>query len=129
MIPGEFILKEGDIILNEGRNTRELVVTNLGDRPVQVGAHYHFFEVNRAIEMDREKAFGKHLNIPAATAVRLEPGMEQDVELVPYAGKQVVYGFNNLVDGWVGAEGKSAYNRDLIKAMNKVTELGFRNKK
>jgi urease subunit beta len=126
---GGIIPAKGEIELNAGRPVTKLKVRNTGDRPVQIGSHFHFFEVNRAIEMDREKAFGKHLNIPAATAVRLEPGMEQDVELVPYAGKQVVYGFNNLVDGWVGAEGKSAYNRDLIKAMNKVTELGFRNKK
>ena len=126
---GGITVGKGDIEINAGRPVTKLKVRNTGDRPVQIGSHYHFFEVNRAIEFDREKAFGKHLNIPAATAVRLEPGMEQDVELVPYAGKQVVYGFNNLVDGWVGAEGKSAYNRDLIKAMNKVTELGFRNKK
>ena len=126
---GGIIPAKGEIEINAGRPVTKLRVRNTGDRPVQIGSHFHFFEVNRAIEFDREKAFGKHLNIPAATAVRLEPGMEQEVELVPYAGKQVVYGFNNLVDGWAGAEGKSAYNPDLIKAMKKVAELGFSNKK
>lgn len=126
---GGIIPAKGEIELNAGRPVTKLKVRNTGDRPVQIGSHFHFFEVNRAIEFDREKAFGKHLNIPAATAVRLEPGMEQEVELVPYAGKQVVYGFNNLVDDWVGAEGKSAYNPARIKAMEKVAELGFSNKK
>ena len=126
---GAIIPGKGEIEINAGRPVTKLKVRNTGDRPVQIGSHFHFFEVNRAIEFDREKAFGKHLNIPAATAVRLEPGMEQEVELVPYAGKQVVYGFNNLVDGWVGAEGKSRYNPDMTKAMKKVAELGFSNKK
>ena len=102
---GGITLAKGDIEINAGRPVTTLKVRNTGDRPVQIGSHYHFFEVNRAIEFDREKAFGKHLDIPAATAVRLEPGMEQTVNLVPYAGKQVAYGFDNLVDGWVGAEG------------------------
>ena len=101
---GGIIPAKGEIEINAGRPVTKIKVRNTGDRPVQIGSHYHFFEVNRAIEMDRAKAFGKRLNIPAATAVRLEPGMEQEVELVPYAGKQIVYGFANLVDGWVGAE-------------------------
>lgn len=126
---GGIIPAKGEIEINPGRPVTKIKVRNTGDRPVQIGSHFHFFEVNRAIEFDREKAFGKHLNIPAATAVRLEPGMEQEVELVPYAGKQVVYGFNNLVDGWTGAEGRSSYNPDLTKAMKKVAELGFSNKK
>ena len=126
---GGIIPAKGEIEINAGRPVTKIKVRNTGDRPVQIGSHFHFFEVNRAIEFDREKAFGKHLNIPAATAVRLEPGMEQDVELVPYAGKQIAYGFNNLVDGWVGAEGKSRYNPDMTKAMHKVEELGFSNKK
>ncbi len=126
---GGIIPAKGEIEINAGRPVTKIKVRNTGDRPVQIGSHFHFFEVNRAIEFDREKAFGKHLNIPAATAVRLEPGMEQDVELVPYAGKQIAYGFNNLVDGWVGAEGKSRYNPDMTKAMKKVAELGFSNKK
>jgi urease subunit beta len=126
---GGIIPAKGEIEINAGRPVTKIKVRNTGDRPVQIGSHYHFFEVNRAVEFDREKAFGKHLNIPAATAVRLEPGMEQEVELVPYAGKQIAYGFANLVDGWVGAEGKSRYNPDMIKAMHKVEELGFSNKK
>jgi urease subunit beta len=126
---GGITLAKGDIEINAGRPVTTLKVRNTGDRPVQIGSHYHFFEVNRAIEFDREKAFGKHLDIPAATAVRLEPGMEQTVNLVPYAGKQVVYGFDNLVDGWVGAEGKSRYNPELTKGMDRVKDRGFSNKK
>ena len=126
---GGIIPAKGEIEINAGRPVTKIKVRNTGDRPVQIGSHYHFFEVNRAVEFDREKAFGKHLNIPAATAVRLEPGMEQEVELVPYAGKQIAYGFANLVDGWVGAEGKSRYNPDMTKAMQKVADLGFSNKK
>ena len=76
-----------------------LKVRNTGDRPVQVGSHFHFFEVNRALEFDRAAAFGQHLNIPASTALRFEPGDEREVKLVPYGGKRAVYGFNNLVDG------------------------------
>ena len=126
---GGITLGKGEIEINPGRPVTTLKVRNTGDRPVQIGSHYHFFEVNRAIEFDREKAFGKHLDIPAATAVRLEPGMEQTVNLVPYAGKQVAYGFDNLVDGWVGAEGKSRYNPELTKGMERVKERGFSNKK
>ncbi|MFV0600379.1 MAG: urease subunit beta [Brachymonas sp.] len=126
---GGITVGKGDIEINAGRPVTKLKVRNTGDRPVQIGSHYHFFEVNRAVEFDREKAFGKHLNIPAATAVRLEPGMEQEIELVPYAGKQCAYGFANLVDGWVGAEGQSPYNLELTKAMEKVALYGFKNKK
>ena len=126
---GGITLAKGDIEINAGRPVTTLKVRNTGDRPVQIGSHYHFFEVNRAVEFDREKAFGKHLNIPAATAVRLEPGMEQEVSLVPYAGKQVAYGFANLVDGWVGAEGKSVYDPELTKGMANVKKYGFSNKK
>ena len=126
---GGITLGKGDIEINAGRPVTTLKVRNTGDRPVQIGSHYHFFEVNRAVEFDREKAFGKHLNIPAATAVRLEPGMEQEVSLVPYAGKQVAYGFANLVDGWVGAEGKSVYDPELTKGMANVKKYGFSNKK
>ena len=126
---GAIIPGKGEIEINAGRPVTKLKVRNTGDRPVQIGSHYHFFEVNRAIEMDRAKAFGKRLNIPAATAVRLEPGMEQEVELVPYAGKQIVYGFANLVDGWVGAEGQSRYNPDFDRAMRNLAAAGFSDKK
>ena len=126
---GGIIPAKGEIEINAGRPVTKIKVRNTGDRPVQIGSHYHFFEVNRAIEMDRAKAFGKRLNIPAATAVRLEPGMEQEVELVPYAGKQIVYGFANLVDGWVGAEAQSRYNPDFDRAMRNLAAAGFSDKK
>ncbi len=99
MIPGEIITAAGDIALNEGRNTVTLTVANTGDRPIQVGSHYHFYETNKALEFDRAKALGYRLNIPAGTAVRFEPGQQRDVELVEYAGTRTVYGFRGLVMG------------------------------
>ena len=104
MIPGEYILAEGDIEGNVGRVKASLTVVNTGDRPVQVGSHFHFFEVNRQLAFDRAKAFGMRLNIPAGTAVRFEPGEEKEVELVTFGGSRKVYGFNNLVDGDTAAE-------------------------
>ena len=101
MQPGELILKEEDIICNEGRTVNKLTVINTGDRPVQVGSHYHFYEVNEALQFNRDEAFGKRLNIPAGASVRFEPGDEKEIELVPYAGERRVYGFNNKVDGSV----------------------------
>ena len=99
MIPGEYLLGEGDIVANEGRWTVELAVTNTGDRPIQVGSHFHFFEVNRALRFDRQQAFGMRLNVPAGTAVRFEPGDEKRVTLVELAGARQVFGLNNLTDG------------------------------
>lgn len=99
MIPGEIQTAEGDIILNEGRSTLNLRVENTGDRPIQVGSHYHFSEVNPALRFEREKTRGFHLNIPAGTAVRFEPGQGREVELVTYAGKRRVYGFRGEVMG------------------------------
>ncbi len=99
MIPGEFITPDGDITLNEGLATLELTVANTGDRPVQVGSHYHFFEVNEALAFDREAARGFRLDIPAGTAVRFEPGMERTVTLVPYRGVRTVHGFQGKVMG------------------------------
>ena len=99
MIPGEYVLGDGDIVANAGRATVELVVTNSGDRPIQVGSHFHFFEVNRALRFDRAKAFGMRLNVPAGTAVRFEPGDEKRVILVELAGARQVFGLNNLTDG------------------------------
>ena len=99
MIPGEYILAEGNIEINVGRAVTKITVTNTGDRPVQVGSHYHFYEVNTQMKFDREQALGKRLNIAAATAVRFEPGEEKEVELVPFGGHQKIYGFNNLVNG------------------------------
>ncbi len=99
MIPGEFFIKEGDITLNEGRATCCVEVINSGDRPIQVGSHIHFFEVNRALIFKRDEAFGMRLNIPAGTAVRFEAGEQKSVELVELGGKKLVIGVNNLSNG------------------------------
>ncbi len=99
MIPGEVITKDGEITLNEGRPVITLEVANTGDRPVQVGSHYHFFETNEALRFDRARARGWRLDIPAGTAVRFEPGQTREVQLVPIAGLRVIFGFNGLVMG------------------------------
>ncbi|GIL00278.1 MAG: urease subunit beta [Alphaproteobacteria bacterium] len=99
MIPGEIITAQGDITLNEGAETVTLKVANTGDRPVQVGSHYHFFETNPALDFDRQKARGMRLDIAAGTAVRFEPGQARDVTLVPLSGRRAVYGFNQKVMG------------------------------
>ncbi|WP_028241774.1 urease subunit beta [Stutzerimonas azotifigens] len=99
MIPGEYQIQDGDIELNAGRRTLTLTVANSGDRPIQVGSHYHFYETNDALTFDREQARGMRLNIAAGTAVRFEPGQSRDVELVELAGKRVVYGFAGRVMG------------------------------
>lgn len=99
MIPGEIIPAEGDIVLNEGAETVTLVVANRGDRPIQVGSHYHFFEVNGALSFDRERARGMRLDIPAGSAVRFEPGQSRDVTLVPLSGGRAVYGFQQKIMG------------------------------
>lgn len=101
MEPGQLFLKEDDIICNQGREAIKISVTNIGDRPVQVGSHYHFYETNEALQFNRDEAFGKRLNIPAGAAVRFEPGDEKEIELVCYEGERRVYGFNNKVDGSV----------------------------
>lgn len=99
MIPGEIITPEGEIELNVGRSTVKLQVSNIGDRPIQVGSHYHFYEVNTALNFDREQARGMRLDIPAGTAVRFEPGDEKEVTLVPLVGSRQVYGFNSKING------------------------------
>ncbi|MEB3181852.1 MAG: urease subunit beta [Nostocaceae cyanobacterium] len=99
MIPGEYIVQEGEIELNVGRPTVRLTVANTGDRPIQIGSHFHFFEVNNALQFDREQARGMRLDIPAGTAVRFEPGDEKDIVLVPLVGSRQVYGFNALING------------------------------
>ena len=103
MIPGEIITKEGSLILNQDRETKTLTVANTGDRPVQVGSHYHFYESNPGLDFDREAARGFRLDIPAGTAVRFEPGQTREVNLVKYAGSGVVYGFNAKINGKLGA--------------------------
>ncbi len=99
MIPGELIPADGTIEINEGAEVSTITVANTGDRPIQVGSHYHFFETNGALDFDRETARGKRLDIPAGTAVRFEPGQKRDVNLVPLSGSRNVYGFNQKIMG------------------------------
>ena len=132
MIPGEYILAAGDIECNIGRTTFSVTVVNTGDRPIQVGSHFHFFEVNTEMEFDRAKAFGMRLDIPSGTAVRFEPGEEKKVGLVALGGNQRAIGFNNLVDGDTARRGGSAGVGDvgaaLEAAMRKVRAKNFKNK-
>lgn len=99
MIPGELLIDDGEHVLNPGRRTQTFVVQNRGDRPIQVGSHYHFAETNAALGFDRVAAHGMRLNIASGTAVRFEPGQQRTVELVDYAGDRVVFGFRGLVQG------------------------------
>jgi urease subunit beta len=115
MIPGEYFLCDEPVIANKGRKTVQITVSNTGDRPVQVGSHTHFFEVNKALFFPRVKAYGYHLNIPAGTSVRFEPGETRQVELTEYGGKKIVYGFNGLVNGGLASKRASA----LAKARNR----------
>ncbi|RAJ10900.1 urease subunit beta/urease subunit gamma/beta [Chitinophaga skermanii] len=123
MIPGEYFIKAGDITANDGRDTITITVVNTGDRPIQIGAHFHFFEVNKMMQFNREQAFGRRLNIPAGNAVRFEPGEEKEVSLTRFGGKQVIVGFNNLVNG--------AVQDPNIKtqALEKAAALGFKTNK
>jgi len=123
---GGYVLRDEPIELNAGRATVQLEVRNTGDRPIQVGSHFHFFEVNRALEFDREAAFGMRLDIPACTAIRFEPGDEKEVQLVALGGKQYVYGFNNLVDGWTGTGPTPSYRPNLTNALERARKYGFR---
>lgn len=116
--PGAYETAAGELTINEGRDAVEIEVTNLGDRPVQVGSHYHFIETNAALKFDRGKAYGKRLDIPAGTAVRFEPGDVKTVLLVEIAGNKVIRGGNNLADGPVSEEGRR-------KAMERVEAMGF----
>ncbi len=104
MIPGEIRVKEGNIALNKNRETINLSVSNSGDRPIQVGSHYHFFETNDALQFEREKTKGFRLNIPAGMALRFEPGQQREVELVVYSGFRRVYGFNGKIMGQLERE-------------------------
>jgi urease subunit beta len=120
---GGYVCRKEAVSFHDQLPVTTLKVRNTGDRPVQVGSHFHFFEVNRALEFDRAAAFGQHLNIPASTAIRFEPGDEREVNLVPYLGKRAVYGFNNLVDG--ATAGKTAEARKS-KAIASAAKRGFR---
>jgi urease subunit beta len=99
MKPGEYFIDDGDIEINSGRATLKVTVSNAGDRPIQVGSHYHFYETNTALTFDRDVTRGYRLNIPAGTATRFEPGQEREVELVEYAGDKKIYGFNAKIMG------------------------------
>ena len=123
---GGEILASEPIAYNLGRKTVRLVVRNTGDRPIQVGSHFHFFEVNRYLEFDRDAAFGCHLNIPATTAIRFEPGDQKEVEAVAYAGKRRIIGFNGLVLGYTGDEDAPTYFPARLKAVRKVRLAGFK---
>jgi len=118
MIPGEYILADDPIIANKNRVTRKIKVSNSGDRPIQVGSHTHFFEVNKALDFPREQAYGFHLNIPAGTSIRFEPGDSKEVEITEYGGKKIVFGFSGLVNGELGGKKHDA--------MKKAKEKGFR---
>lgn len=118
MIPGEYFLAEHDIVANAGRRTASLRVVNTGDRPIQVGSHFHFFEVNRALVFDRATAFGMRLNIPSGTAVRFEPGDDKTVPLVRLGGHGIVHGLNRLTEGPTTKANQSA-------ALRRARDLGF----
>jgi urease subunit beta len=120
---GGYVCRKEPIEFHEKLPVTELTVRNTGDRPIQVGSHFHFFEVNRALEFDRAAAFGQHLDIPASTALRFEPGDERAVTLVPYGGKRAVYGFNNLVDGPTAGKTGGAMK---AKAVARAAKRGFR---
>lgn len=106
MIPGEMLIEDGEIELNAGRETVTIRVANQGDRPIQVGSHFHFFEVNAALEFERDRARGMRLDIPAGTAVRFEPGDDREITLVPLVGSRQVYGFNAKIEGALDAKPK-----------------------
>jgi urease subunit beta len=126
---GGYVLAAAPIEFNTGRVSIVLKVRNTGDRPIQVGSHFHFFEVNRALSFDRASAFGMHLNIASSTAIRFEPGDEKEVALVPFAGKQRVCGFNNLVDGWTGSGPSPGYQPKKAEAVRRAAEFGFKSDK
>ena len=121
MKPGEYFLNEaaGPILANANRRTARVLVKNTGDRPIQVGSHYHFFEVNRYLTFDRDAAYGMRLNIPAGTAVRFEPGDEKEVELTDFAGSRIAHGGNGLVGGALDKSGVRA------RALEKAKKSGF----
>ncbi len=118
MRPGQYFIADGEILANEGRKTVSIRVTNTGDRPVQVGSHAHFFEVNRALSFPRDQAYGFHLNIPAGTSARFEPGDSREVELAEYGGRRIVFGFSGLVGGQLDEKRE--------QAMQKARDGGFK---
>jgi urease subunit beta len=121
---GGYVLRPDPVRINEDRARHRLKVRNTGDRPIQVGSHFHFFEVNRALEFNRPQAFGRRLDIAAGTAVRFEPGDEREVTLVAFGGKHRVHGFNNLVDGWAPQGG--TFRPRAAQAFRLAREFGFK---
>lgn len=113
MIPGEYFLSDEPIIANLGKCTTSIIVKNTGDRPIQVGSHTHFFEVNKQLEFPRKKAYGYHLNIPAGTSIRFEPGDTKEIELTEYRGKKIVYGFSGLVNGSLHEKQEQAFKKAI----------------
>lgn len=123
---GGVILAQGNLEYNVNRRTKKLTVRNTGDRPIQIGSHFHFFEVNRYMEFDRPQAYGYHLNIPATTAIRFEPGEEKEVEIVAYSGKTRVIGFNDLVNGYTGLQDTPSFYPKNTEAVRRMKEYGFK---
>ena len=123
---GGYVLSDKPLELNAGRPTIEVAVHNTGDRPIQIGSHFHFFETNRNLEFDRNATFGYRLDIPATTSVRFEPGDRKTVTLVPYGGRQRVYGFNGLVNGWTGSGPLPGYQPDRPEAETQAKIRGFK---
>jgi len=121
MIPGEFFLSNEPITANVGKSTTTVSVRNTGDRPIQVGSHTHFFESNKALEFPREKSYGYHLNIPAGTSLRFEPGETREIELTEFGGKKIVYGFNGLVNGSLEEKQKEAFKKASEKGFKGLT--------
>ena len=119
MIPGEYLLGDGDVVANVDRETVEMSVTNTGDRPIQVGSHFHFFEVNRALDFDRPATLGMRLDTPSGQSIRFEAGDERDVDLVELGGSRRVIGFNNLLDGSTSAQ------QSVDAALERAARLGF----
>ena len=126
---GGTVLGKDSIEYNVGRESISLTIRNTGDRPIQVGSHYHLFEVNRFLDFDREAAFGMHLNIPSTTAIRFEPGDSKQVEAVAYGGKRRVIGFNSLVEGYAGEEDAPTYYPSRERAIRRMQRLGFKHTK
>ena len=118
MIPGEYLIGDKPILANVNRDSKKIKVSNSGDRPIQVGSHTHFFEVNSALDFPRQEAYGYHLNIPAGTSIRFEPGETKEVEVVEYGGKKIVFGFSGLVNGNLDEKKNEAFA--------KAKELGFK---
>lgn len=122
MVPGEYFFDGPDLVLNPDRTAITITVNNTGDRPIQVGAHYHFFETNRALVFDRVKAYGMRLDLPSGSSVRFEPGDTKEVKLIPYGGRRIVHGFNGLVEGRLD----DPYTREI--SIKRCLEQGYGHK-